>query len=214
MARTTGSDELYRLIHALTTEEKGYFKKFATRHTSKGNKYLQLFDAINKQKNFEEESLKKKYAGYADMKVYLFEMILNSLLISDKETGIEGELLREWFYIRYLNKKGLKEKASQLNRQAISRARESEVFWLENEFLRMQNDYEKHSWAMAERAEKNQRFFDDLVLIKKKQDQRDLYYELDRKLFEYNYTKTFQTKFKRDFDKQFPLALLEKPGKC
>lgn len=46
--RTTGSDDLYRLIHSLTTEEKGYFKKFAKRHTSGGNKYLQLFDDINR----------------------------------------------------------------------------------------------------------------------------------------------------------------------
>ena len=54
MARTTGSDEVYKLIHSLTTEEKGYFKKFALRHTSEGNRYLELFEAINQQNTFEE----------------------------------------------------------------------------------------------------------------------------------------------------------------
>ncbi len=57
--RTTGSDDLYRLIHSLTTEEKGYFKKLALRHSPKGSKHLKLFDAIAAQKTFEEASLKK-----------------------------------------------------------------------------------------------------------------------------------------------------------
>lgn len=214
MARTKGSDELYRLIHALTTEEKGYFKKFAKRHTPKGNKQLELFDAINRQKEFEEETLKKKFNGYADMKVYLFETILNSLYLSDKETGIEGELLRSWFHMRYLNKKGLKDKAAQLNKQVITKARSAEVFWLENEFLRMQNDMEKHGWEMAERAELNRKFFEELAQAKQKQNERDVYYELERKLLEFNYTKTFNTKFNRkEFDKQVPLSALKKPGK-
>src|SRR5687767_1448334 len=122
MARTTGSDELYRLIHALTTEEKGYFKKFAKRHTSKGNKYLQLFDAINKQKEFEEKSLKKKFKDLAVMKVYLFDMILRSLLINLKNVSAETMLLQKLIYCEILQSKGLQKKAIELNLENLKTA--------------------------------------------------------------------------------------------
>ena len=82
MARKTGSDELFRLIHSLTIEEKGYFKKFAARHKTSGNVYLRLFDAINKQKVFEEKLLIKSFAAYnfADLKLYLKDIITYLLL--------------------------------------------------------------------------------------------------------------------------------------
>jgi hypothetical protein len=59
MARTIGSDELFRLIHSLSVEEKGYFKKFATRHTTNDSIYLKLFNTIAKQDAFDETQLKK-----------------------------------------------------------------------------------------------------------------------------------------------------------
>lgn len=107
MARTTGSDELFRLIHSLTTEEKGYFKKFALRHTSEGNKYLQLFDAISKQNEFEEASLKKKFKDLPVLKNYLFEMILNALQIFETEPSTQQLIYKGLIRINLLVKKGL-----------------------------------------------------------------------------------------------------------
>jgi len=80
MARLQGSDVLFRLIHSLTTEEKGYFKKFAKRHTPKQNIYLKIFDTICKQQSFEEESLKRTFKNYAVAKVYLKELLTDSCL--------------------------------------------------------------------------------------------------------------------------------------
>ena len=75
MARLVGSDDLFRLIHSLTPEEKGYYKKLAKRHTARGTNYVKLFDAINEQEVFEEKTLKEQFKHYAVMKVYLKDMI-------------------------------------------------------------------------------------------------------------------------------------------
>ncbi len=115
--RTTGSDDLYRLIHSLTTEEKGYFKKFALRHSEKQSKHLQLFDAIGGQENFEETSLKKKFSGYTVMKGYLFEMILTSLYLIEhaSESHRLGVCMN---HAGILNKKGMNKTAQKYLLQA------------------------------------------------------------------------------------------------
>ena len=48
------TDDLFQLIKALTKNEKGYFKKYSAFHSIGGkNKYLLLFDAIEKQKEYD-----------------------------------------------------------------------------------------------------------------------------------------------------------------
>ena len=47
------SDDLFRLIKSLTTQEKKHFRQFASRarkNAKKKTKYEQLYDAINRQK--------------------------------------------------------------------------------------------------------------------------------------------------------------------
>ncbi|MBL0342180.1 MAG: hypothetical protein IPP71_15465 [Bacteroidetes bacterium] len=52
------SDHLFRLIKSLTTAEKRYFKIFAARHTiGDKNEYVNVFDAIDKQENYNEAKL-------------------------------------------------------------------------------------------------------------------------------------------------------------
>ena len=82
----TVSDDLFQLIQSLDKQEKRYFKLFASRHViGKENKYVRLFDAINAQKAYDEEKIKKKFAGEAFTKQihvaknYLYKLILNSL---------------------------------------------------------------------------------------------------------------------------------------
>ena len=54
-------NELHKLIHSLTPNEKAYFKKFAYKSKDdKENPYLVMFDAILKQDEYDEEALKKK----------------------------------------------------------------------------------------------------------------------------------------------------------
>ena len=127
MPRNTGSNDLYLLIHSLTTEEKGYFKKFASRHSNRQSKHLQLFDAISKQTEFEEAGLKKKFTGYADMKVYLFDMILKSLFLLESNNQSHAVTMLMG-YAGILNKKGMIGTAKKLLLQALELARKDDFF--------------------------------------------------------------------------------------
>ncbi|MCX6198012.1 MAG: hypothetical protein NTY88_02155 [Bacteroidetes bacterium] len=138
MARTTGSNELYRLIHSLTVEEKGYFKKFATRHSSEGGKYLQLFDAINKQTVFEEKSLIKKFKSYAFMKVYLKETIVESMLLYYRHQNQQIDLLTQIQKVHFLLMKGMQDEALKILRKCIKETKRIEAFEMSRYLQRLQ----------------------------------------------------------------------------
>lgn len=77
------SDHVFRLIKSLDPSEKGYFKKFATGYGKQQN-YILLFDAIDKQQQYDEAALIRKFKAYpfvkqfAVAKNYLWELILRS----------------------------------------------------------------------------------------------------------------------------------------
>ncbi len=86
------SDRLFHLIKSLTKSEKAYIGKMARRYTrGKQNNYLKLFYAIDKQKHYDEESLKaelhkEKFLTYLPrVKNFLTVMILDCL--SAKHSG-------------------------------------------------------------------------------------------------------------------------------
>lgn len=82
----TVSDDLFRLVKSMTSLEKGYFKKYATKNTpGEKNNYIILFDAVDKMNTYDEELLRKnlKYTSFAKQlpvyKNYLYNLILKSL---------------------------------------------------------------------------------------------------------------------------------------
>lgn len=82
----TVSDKLFRLIKSLTSLEKGYFKKYASKNTpGEKNNYIILFDAIDSLEIYDENLLKKKLKNSNFItqlpvyKNYLFNLILKSL---------------------------------------------------------------------------------------------------------------------------------------
>ncbi|MEM6725659.1 MAG: hypothetical protein AAF598_16575, partial [Bacteroidota bacterium] len=81
-----GRDTLYRLIRSLNQSEKGYFKKYASLHSGeRNNNYIRLFEAIEKQKTYDEQQLKAQFKGerfinnFSAAKNYLNDAILRSL---------------------------------------------------------------------------------------------------------------------------------------
>jgi hypothetical protein len=80
---------LFNLIKSLNAAEKGYFKKYAGRHTiGDKNIYLRLFDEIDrikKPEDYNESDVKNKIRKYSKMgnfsvlKGYLYQMILKSM---------------------------------------------------------------------------------------------------------------------------------------
>ena len=90
-------NHLHQLIKSLSAPEKGYIKKQAMLHViGSQNKYIKIFDAIDKQKEYNEKELIRKFKGepilnnFAVAKNYLFKFILKSL--ESYNTSIKSEL--------------------------------------------------------------------------------------------------------------------------
>ena len=109
------SNYLYELIKSLTKAEKRYFKIYASRHTannSENNNQI-LFDAIDKQTEFNESILVKSLSKHLFIKKFsitkarLYETILKSLDGYYAEKSATKIILSEIHYIEILYKKSL-----------------------------------------------------------------------------------------------------------
>lgn len=93
------SEDLFHLIKSLTKSEKRYFKRFCMLYTTeKKNNYLKLFDAIDKQKVYDENKLKNKFKSetfvkqLSVVKDYLSKLILRSLITVESKRNLYYEL--------------------------------------------------------------------------------------------------------------------------
>ena len=60
----TPSEDLFLLIRSLSQTEKAYFKKFIFNQSKEGDTvYLKLFDAIDRQKIYDEAAIKSQFKG-------------------------------------------------------------------------------------------------------------------------------------------------------
>lgn len=124
------SDSLFQLIKSLNGQEKRYFKIFAARHTiGEKNNSLKLFDAIDKQDEYDETEIKKslKKEKFVKqlfvIKSYLYEMILKGLSSYHTENSIGAQLNQSIHCIEILYNKALYEQCEKMiekaERQAI-----------------------------------------------------------------------------------------------
>lgn len=130
----TVSDDLFQLIHSLSKQEKRYFKLHATRHViGKENKYVQLFDAIEKQNHYDEGKIKRKFKGQAITnqlhvaKNYLYHLILNSLR-NYHEANLEDKFYTWMRNAQLLFDKGLYKQSEKSLNKAKKSAIENERF--------------------------------------------------------------------------------------
>ncbi len=108
------SQKVYQLIKAMTPAEKRFFRRQAERHTlGEINQYLVLFDAIEAQEQYDEETLRQTLgangiAGYLAVgKRYLMEQLLDSLHLFHRVTSTEEQLKRDLHAAGILLEKGL-----------------------------------------------------------------------------------------------------------
>ena len=95
------TDDLFQLIKSLTQSEKRFFKVYASLHHIKGddNKYFKLFNAIDKQKIYDEELIRKQFGNEKFLKQlfvvknYLYHTILKSLRVYNSEKTKQSELI-------------------------------------------------------------------------------------------------------------------------
>jgi len=117
------SDHLFQLIKSLNKPEKRYFKIYSGRHTSGDtNNHQILFDAIDKQKKYDEPSLLKKFKGqaftnkFSITKARLYESILKSLDAYHANSSIQAQLKHNIHCIEILYKKSLYKQCTKLIR--------------------------------------------------------------------------------------------------
>lgn len=118
------SDSLHRLIHSLNKPEKRYFNIYASRHSSEKNNYLKLFEAIDKQKQYDEEKIQQKFKQevfvkkFAIAKARLFETILRSLDAFHANSSIDAQLKRQLHFVEILYKKSLYDQCNRMLKSA------------------------------------------------------------------------------------------------
>lgn len=132
----TPSDHLFRLIKSLTGSEKRYFKLFIGEKDEKDNLYLQLFDAIDAQTEFDEDQLRLAIYGdqpiesrkYSELKAYLYELLLKALQAFDSKTSIDFRLRHLLASVRVLFRRSHFEEARQILAKAKKLAEKYEQF--------------------------------------------------------------------------------------
>lgn len=107
------SDILFQLIHSLEKSEKRHFKLYINRSSGKENlKIVQVFDAIDKMKEYDENLLLKKLNGIekpqlSNIKTHLYKQLLASLRLLKRTDNIDLEMNEQLDYARILYYKGL-----------------------------------------------------------------------------------------------------------
>lgn len=107
------TDILFQLIKSLEKAEKRHFKLYIQRSSGKQDlKIVRIFDALDKQKEYDEEKLLKKLSGItkpqlANLKSHLYKELLASLRLLKSSDSIDLQLNEQFDYAHILYKKGL-----------------------------------------------------------------------------------------------------------
>ncbi|MCB0514614.1 MAG: hypothetical protein R2798_09005 [Chitinophagales bacterium] len=189
------NDALFVLIKSLNKAEKRFFKVFSSRHIlGDDNKYLLLFDAIDKQKVYDEQALKKQFAAYkfsqrlSPLKSYLYDMILKSMSVYFTTHSIDAQLLEDVKQICFLYEKNLLEQVQKKLKSAykIALANERlsilpELFYWQKKIMEA-GFYTRHSLDdIADIYGKAKKYIQKLNTINE-------YWQLEAKLyFQYNH---------------------------
>src|ERR1043165_1798720 len=167
--KRTGSDELFKLIHSLTANEKGYFQKYAKRHSGKSNDYLKLFNALDNLEQYDAKKIKQQSKNLRAFKNYLFTLILDSLFISETAPSPGMAALKGIVKINLLLKKGLTRKALKLIAEYKLFAASSELYFLQGQLLKIEANVQRAGWKVAEGIDKIRLAQDSIRLAEDRQ---------------------------------------------
>ena len=107
------TDALFQLIQSLERSEKRNFKLYMKRNSGSGDlKVVQLFDALDKMRLYDEEQLLQKNPGLqkqqlSNLKAHLYHEILASLRLLKQDENIDLQLHEQLDFARLLYNKGL-----------------------------------------------------------------------------------------------------------
>ncbi|OFY82414.1 MAG: hypothetical protein A3F72_20675 [Bacteroidetes bacterium RIFCSPLOWO2_12_FULL_35_15] len=133
-------NNLHQLIKSLSPTEKGYIKKQAGVHViGEQNKYIKIFDAIDKQEEYNEKEILQKFKNepilnnFSVAKNYLFNFILKSL--ESYHTTTKSELRSTLNHIDILYNKNLLFVAKKMLVKAKSIAQKHELYEFMEEII-------------------------------------------------------------------------------
>lgn len=132
------SNELFDLIKSLSKSEKRFFKLHSALQSGEKN-YLRIFDAIDRQKAYDEEALKKQFAKETFIrhlpseKNHLYKLVLKALRAYHAESSITGVLKQHINNIEILFAKALYGEAEKMLVRAkkLAQAHERFYHWFE-----------------------------------------------------------------------------------
>lgn len=137
-------EPLFELIKSLTKNEKGYIKKLSSFHQKGGkNKYILLFDAIDRQKEYHEPALVRKLGyskestAFAVAKNYLYNFVLDGLT-AYHGSSVKQEMRRMLDRVEVLHRKGLTEQC----RKILAKAKKTALHYDLHENLEEVYDWE------------------------------------------------------------------------
>jgi len=127
------STELHDLIKGLTKSEKRFFKLHSSLQSGDKN-YLRIFDAVDRQKSYDEEALKRLFAEETFIrhlpseKNHLYKLIMKALRAYHAENSVDAILKQEIKNITILYDKGLHTECNKVLHRAKRLARDNESF--------------------------------------------------------------------------------------
>jgi tetratricopeptide (TPR) repeat protein len=134
------STELHDLIKSLTKSEKRFFKLHSSLQAGDKN-YLRLFEAVDRQKTYDEEAIKKQFAKETFIKHlpseknHLYKLVLKALRAYHAESSVSGLLKQEIKNIEILYDKALYAECNKLLHRAKKMAQDNERFYYWFELL-------------------------------------------------------------------------------
>ena len=140
------TDDLIQLIKSLTRAEKRHFRLFVRRNQSSDDiLFLQLFDVLDKSKDYDEDVILKKLPAIkkrqlSNLKAHLYKQLLVSLRLLNRN-HIQDIQVREMIdYARVLYNKGLYRQSLDMLDKAKGRSRQGKYHVLNLEIL----EFEKY----------------------------------------------------------------------
>src|SRR4030095_973308 len=134
MMSNRAPDILFQLIHSLEKAEKRHFKLYIKRSSSKEElKIVQLFDAIDKMKDYDEKALLKKLNGItkpqlSNLRTHLYKQVLASLRLLKSADSMDLQLNEQFDYAHILYKKGLYMQSLRILEKAKEMAKANQKF--------------------------------------------------------------------------------------
>lgn len=161
MMSNRSADILFQLIQSLEKAEKRHFKLYIKRSSSNENlKIIQLFDAIDKLKDYDEKALLKKLPDIqktqlSNLKAHLYKQILASLRLLKSADSIDLQLNEQFDYAHILYKKGLFIQSLRLLEKAKETARAHQKYHFMTQVIGLEKRIESlHiTRSMQDRAE-------------------------------------------------------------